>query len=202
MNSGILYELDMRLRPSGNSGLLVVHLKTFAQYQHEDAWTWEHQALVRARMIFGNEELQQQYIDIRQDVLSKPRAFIELKNDIITMREKMRNHLDKSSESLFDIKQGKGGLVDIEFLAQFLVLAYASQHRELMLVCDNLGIFKTLLKLDLLAKEEQQQLSNMYQKLRALGHQATMQNEGQLSNRESIAGQDAIEDIWKKRLVD
>ncbi len=125
MNSGILYELDMRLRPSGNSGLLVVHLNTFAQYQHEDAWTWEHQALVRARMIFGNEELQQQYLNVRQDILSKPREFIELKNDIITMREKMRSHLDKSSESFFDIKQGQGGLVDIEFLAQFLVLAYA-----------------------------------------------------------------------------
>ena len=202
MNSGILYELDMRLRPSGNSGLLVVHLNTFAQYQHQDAWTWEHQALVRARMIFGNEELQQQYLNIRQDVLSKPREFIELKNDIITMREKMRNHLDKSSESLFDIKQGQGGLVDIEFLAQFLVLAYATQHRELMLVCDNLGIFKTLLKLGLLEKAEQQQLSNMYQKLRALGHQATMQNAGQLIELQKLSGQGDIGTIWQKRLLD
>ena len=202
MNSGILYELDMRLRPSGNSGLLVVHLNTFAQYQHQDAWTWEHQALVRARMIFGNEELQQQYLNIRQDVLSKPREFIELKNDIITMREKMRNHLDKSSESLFDIKQGQGGLVDIEFLAQFLVLANANQHRELMLVCDNLGIFKTLLKLGLLEKAEQQQLSNMYQKLRALGHQATMQNAGQLIDLQKLSGQGDIGTIWQKRLLD
>jgi len=192
----------MRLRPSGNSGLLVVHLNTFAQYQHEDAWTWEHQALVRARMIFGNEELQQQYLNVRQDVLSKPRELIELKNDIITMREKMRNHLDKSSESLFDIKQGKGGLVDIEFLAQFLVLAYATQHRELLLVCDNLGIFKTLLKLGLLEKAEQQQLSNMYQKLRALGHQATMQNAGQLIDLQKLSGQSDIGDIWQKRLLD
>lgn len=118
------------------------------------------------------------------------------------MREKMRSHLDKSSESLFDIKQGQGGLVDIEFLAQFLVLAYASQHRELMLVCDNLGIFKTLLKLELLEKSEQQQLSNMYQKLRALGHQATMQNAGQLIELQKLSGQSDIENIWQKRLLD
>lgn len=202
MNSGILYELDMRLRPSGNSGLLVVHLNTFAQYQHEDAWTWEHQALVRARMIFGNNELRHKFIDVRQAVLSKSREFKELKNDIMTMREKMRSHLSKSSESHFDIKQGTGGLVDIEFLAQFLVLAYADKYHELMLSCDNLGIFKRLLKLDLLKEIEQQQLSNMYQKLRALGHQATMQNEGQLIDRTKVAGQNVISDIWKKHLVD
>ncbi|MFT4966570.1 MAG: glutamate-ammonia-ligase adenylyltransferase, partial [Colwellia sp.] len=202
MNSGILYELDMRLRPSGNSGLLVVHLTTFAQYQHEDAWTWEHQALVRARMIFGNDELRQQFVNVRQDVLSQAREFGELKNDIITMREKMRSHLDKSTESIFDIKQGTGGLVDIEFLAQFLVLAHANQHNDLMLYCDNLGIFKRLLKLGLLEKVEQQQLSNMYQKLRALGHQATMQNAGQLIDREKVVGQSAISNIWIKYLID
>ncbi|WP_019028438.1 bifunctional [glutamate--ammonia ligase]-adenylyl-L-tyrosine phosphorylase/[glutamate--ammonia-ligase] adenylyltransferase [Colwellia piezophila] len=201
MNSGILYELDMRLRPSGNSGVLVVHLNTFAQYQHEDAWTWEHQALVRARMVFGNSEFKQRFIDIRQAVLSKPRQIETLKIDITNMREKMRNHLDKSSETQFDIKQGRGGLVDIEFLAQFLVLAHANQYHELMLYCDNLGIFKTLLKLDLLDKPEQQQLSNMYQKFRALGHQATMQSEGQLINSKNITGQEAIYAIWQQRLV-
>ncbi|GAW96904.1 MULTISPECIES: bifunctional [glutamate--ammonia ligase]-adenylyl-L-tyrosine phosphorylase/[glutamate--ammonia-ligase] adenylyltransferase [Colwellia] len=202
MNSGILYELDMRLRPSGNSGVLVVHLTTFAQYQDEDAWTWEHQALVRARMIFGNDDLQQQFIAIRQDVLSKPRAFTELKNDITNMREKMRSHLDKSTDVQFDIKQGRGGLVDIEFIAQFFVLAYAKKYRELMLVSDNLGIFKILLTLGLLAKTEQQQLSNMYQKLRALGHQATMQNAEPLVPRENLVGQGAMVDIWQKRLID
>jgi len=202
MNSGILYELDMRLRPSGNSGLLVVHLNTFDQYQHDDAWTWEHQALVRARMIFGNDELRQKFLDIRQDVISQPREYAELKNDIITMREKMRNHLDKSNALHFDIKQGKGGLVDIEFLAQFLVLAHANKHHELMLFCDNLRIFKTLLKLGLLEEAEQQQLSDMYKKLRALGHQAMMQNAGQIIDREKAAGQCVIEDIWQKHLLD
>ena len=200
MNSGILYELDMRLRPSGNSGVLVVHLNTFAQYQHEDAWTWEHQALVRARMIFGNDKLNSQFIAIRQDILSKSRQLLALKGDITNMREKMRSHLDKSTALQFDIKQGHGGLVDIEFIAQFLVLAHANKYPELMLVCDNLGIFKLLLKFSLLEKADQQQLSNMYQSLRALGHQATMQNEGQLIDREMLTGQSTISDIWQKLL--
>jgi glutamate-ammonia-ligase adenylyltransferase len=201
MNSGILYELDMRLRPSGNSGLLVVHVNTFAQYQHEDAWTWEHQALVRARMVYGNESLHQQFIGIRQDVLSKPRELNSLKSEIINMREKMRDHLNKSTDSEFDIKQGEGGLVDIEFIAQFLVLANAKHYPELMHACDNLGIFKSLLKFSLLDKTEQQFLSNMYQKLRALGHQATMQNDGQLINKDMLTGQKAVSDIWKKLLT-
>jgi glutamate-ammonia-ligase adenylyltransferase len=201
MNSGILYELDMRLRPSGNSGVLVVHLNTFAQYQHEDAWTWEHQALVRARMVFGNNALQQQFIAVRQEILSKPRVLVDLKKDITDMREKMRSHLDKSTELQFDIKQGRGGLVDIEFLAQFLVLAHAQETPELMLACDNLGIFKLLLKYQLLEKSEQVLLSNMYQNLRALGHQATMQSEGQLMNSERLTGQDEITPIWKKLLA-
>jgi len=201
MNSGILYELDMRLRPSGNSGVLVVHLNTFAQYQEEDAWTWEHQALVRARMIFGNDELHSQFASIRQDILSKPRTIIELKGDIVDMREKMRSHLDKSSAVEFDIKQGVGGLVDIEFLAQFLVLAHAQKHPELMLACDNLGIFKLLLKFSLLEQEEQQLLSKTYQKLRALGHQATMQNAELLIDKEIVVEQDAIMSIWQQRLL-
>jgi len=201
MNSGILYELDMRLRPSGNSGLLVVHVNTFAQYQHEDAWTWEHQALVRARMIYANEQLHQQFIAIRQDVLSKPRKLDELKGEIIEMREKMRNHLNKSTDVEFDIKQGEGGLVDIEFIAQFLVLANANNYSELMHASDNLGIFKLLLKFSLLEETEQQFLSNMYQKLRALGHQATMQNDGQLINKEMLTGQKAVSDIWHKLLT-
>jgi glutamate-ammonia-ligase adenylyltransferase len=201
MNSGILYELDMRLRPSGNSGVLVVHLNTFAQYQHEDAWTWEHQALVRARMIFGNDILHKQFIGIREDVLSKPRELLALKEDITSMREKMRNHLDKSTDLQFDIKQDKGGLVDIEFLAQFLVLAHANKTPDLMLACDNLGIFKLLFKFNLIEKTDQQQLSNMYQSLRALGHQATMQNEGQLMDKEKLTGQSTISAIWQKFLA-
>ena len=202
MNSGILYELDMRLRPSGNSGVLVIHLDTFAQYQHEDAWTWEHQALVRARMIYGNRELASKFSKIRRNILSKPRDTFVLKGEITNMREKMRSHLDKSTETMFDIKQGVGGLVDIEFLAQYLVLANASKYRELLSACDNLSIFKLLKGHGFLHEKQQEVLSKIYQNLRALGHQAMMQNEGQLINQNSLVNLDEISDIWQEILID
>jgi glutamate-ammonia-ligase adenylyltransferase len=200
MNSGILYELDMRLRPSGSSGLLVVHLNTFSQYQKEDAWTWEHQALVRARMIFGNQQLQQNFTNIRQQVLAKPRVIDVLKADVIAMREKMRRHLDKSDEINFDIKQGDGGLVDIEFLAQFMVLAYAASHRKLLNTSDNVGIYKALASLSLIEKNEQQFLTTAYQKLRAIGHKVVMQNMEQLAPRNEIDFTKRIRLIWRKYL--
>ncbi len=200
MNSGILYEVDMRLRPSGNAGLLVVHLNTFAQYQHEDAWTWEHQALVRARMIFGNSQLRQNFTSIRQQVLSKSRVIDSLKSDVIAMREKMRRHLDKSDDSSFDIKQGRGGLVDIEFLAQFLVLANAAKYQKLLNISDNVGIYRVLANLSLIEKNEQQYLTTAYQRLRAIGHKAVMQNTGQLVANDDVDFVNKTSVIWHKYL--
>lgn len=201
MNSGILYELDMRLRPSGNSGVLVVHLNTFAQYQDEDAWTWEHQALVRARMIYGNDELEAQFNSIREAILSRKRDIALLKKDVVMMRDKMRAHLDKSDDTFLDIKQGMGGLVDIEFLAQYLVLAYSSEHLDLMKYCDNLGIFKELNQANIINKAEQMLLSDVYQKLRSLGHHSTMQNEELLVNKSEDTQQERIKNLWDSFLL-
>ncbi|MEI6895150.1 MAG: bifunctional [glutamate--ammonia ligase]-adenylyl-L-tyrosine phosphorylase/[glutamate--ammonia-ligase] adenylyltransferase [Colwellia sp.] len=201
MSSGILYDLDMRLRPSGNSGVLVIHINTFALYQREDAWTWEHQAIVRARSIFGNRALRRQFRAIRQAVLSKERNIADLSGEISNMREKMRRQLDKSTDMDFDIKQGNGGLVDIEFLAQYLVLAHAEKQPVLMGVNDNLGIFKKLAILGLLDETEQQLLSQLYQKLRVLSHQAALQSAGYLIKKDSISGLDAIRDLWNKYLL-
>mgnify|MGYP003384388808 FL=1 len=200
MSSGILYELDMRLRPSGNSGVLVGHINTFAQYQQEDAWTWEHQALVRARIVYGNTTIEQRFNEIRQKILSIPRELAELKVDVKKMREKMRNHLNKSTGELFDIKQGSGGLVDIEFLAQYLVLAYCQEHESLSLYCDNLSIFKQLAKLEVLTEEDQLLLANSYQQLRGLGHKATLQNEALLVNQRYIEKREQVMMLWQKFL--
>jgi len=201
MNSGILYELDMRLRPSGNSGVLVVHINTFAQYQKEDAWTWEHQALVRARMIYGNDALNKKFQDIKKVVLSTPRKLPQLKADVINMREKMRVHLDKSTNNMMDIKQGKGGLVDIEFLAQYLVLAYSHQFPHLSYYCDNLSVFKALAKIGVLDKEERNILISAYQKLRSEGHKATLQNEDLIIERNNTELNSAINKLWEKYLL-
>jgi len=131
--SGPLYEVDMRLRPSGNSGLLVSSIKAFARYQHEDAWAWEHQALVRARPIAGDAALAKAFIAVRKAVLAKPRDQGQLKAEVADMRQKMREHLGsghqkgskKKVNDQFHLKQDQGGVVDIEFMVQYAVLAWA-----------------------------------------------------------------------------
>lgn len=202
MNNGVLYELDMRLRPSGNSGLLVIHLNAFEEYQQQEAWTWEHQALVRARMIFGSEPLITQFNSIRQRVISKARNKDDLQRDITHMREKMRDHLDKSTDGNLEIKQGHGGLVDIEFLAQFLVLCHSSKYSKLAEVFDNLTIFKRLAELRLIKQSEQEKLSDRYIKLRACLHQAALQNsEGLIKKNSQLGkGSEVVTDIWAKYL--
>jgi glutamate-ammonia-ligase adenylyltransferase len=201
MSSGMLYELDMRLRPSGNSGVLVGHINTFRKYQQEDAWTWEHQALVRARVVYGNKTLQNEFKLIRESIVSKKRNLSELQEEVSNMREKMRNHLDKSEDELIDIKQGAGGLVDIEFLAQYLVLANSHEYKSLTEHCDNLGIFKSLVKFDILNLTEQKLLTDSYQTLRGYGHKATLQNEALLINKSLITEQQNVIDLWQKFIL-
>lgn len=177
MNNGVLYELDMRLRPSGNSGVLVVNIETFEQYQKEEAWTWEHQALVRARAVYGNKKIIQHYNDIRRQVLIQLRKESELKQAVIDMRNKMRGHLDKSTDKLCDIKQGKGGLVDIEFLTQYLVLNYSAKYPEVCIYSDNIRIFETLAKCNILTVKQKDLLIDHYCQLRNFGHKTSLQKE-------------------------
>lgn len=198
MSSGILYELDMRLRPSGKAGVLVIHINTFGQYQQQDAWTWEHQALVRARVVYGNNAIENEFKRIRESVLSKKRDLTQLKNEVSDMREKMRNHLDKSADDLIDIKQGAGGLVDIEFLAQYLVLAHSCEYESLTERCDNVGIFKSLAKLKILSEPEIKLLINTYEQLRGYGHKATLQNEALLINQSLLTEQSQVIKLWQK----
>ncbi len=126
---GVLYEVDMRLRPSGNSGLLVSHIDAFQDYQTESAWTWEHQALVRARAIAGDVQLSQKFEQIRMTIINAKRDQQKLKTDVLEMRKKMRIELDKSTVEQIDLKQCVGGLVDIEFLSQYFVLSCSSQSQ-------------------------------------------------------------------------
>ena len=198
MNGGVLYELDMRLRPSGNSGVLVIHISTFGEYQRQEAWTWEHQALVRARVVYGNSCIFSEFEKIREQVLTNKRDIVQLKEDVREMREKMRNHLDKSDGHLIDIKQGGGGLVDIEFLAQYLVLAHSSAHKSLTSRCDTLGIFKLLVKVELLSDMEEKLLTNCYKHLRHLGHQATLKNEALLIDTSLLPEKEQVIKLWDK----
>ncbi len=120
--AGRLYDVDVRLRPDGAKGLLVSSLASYREYQRERAWTWEHQALVRARGVAGDDGLMQDFEDIRDATLSRSRDPAKLREDVVGMRQRMRAELDRSDAARFDLKQGEGGLVDLEFLLQYRVL--------------------------------------------------------------------------------
>lgn len=125
--AGKLYEVDVRLRPDGAKGLLVSTLPSFADYQRTRAWTWEHQALVRARCIAGDAALCAGFERVRDEVLQRPRDPAVLAGEVSAMRARMRAELDRSTTARFDLKQGEGGLVDLEFLLQYLVLRDAAR---------------------------------------------------------------------------
>jgi glutamate-ammonia-ligase adenylyltransferase len=129
---GRLYAIDARLRPDGAKGLLVTSLDGYAAYQRERAWTWEQQALVRARWVAGDPGLGQRFAHLRGQALAQPRPRPPLREAVRSMRERMRQELDRSGPGRFDLKQGRGGLVDLEFILQFLVLAHAAGHPGLL----------------------------------------------------------------------
>ncbi|WP_106476053.1 bifunctional [glutamate--ammonia ligase]-adenylyl-L-tyrosine phosphorylase/[glutamate--ammonia-ligase] adenylyltransferase [Phytohalomonas tamaricis] len=182
--SGTLYEVDMRLRPSGNAGLLVTTLDAFTDYQHKKAWTWEHQALVRARAIVGDPELMARFEQVRRNVLSQRRDIATLRQEVVTMRHKMREHLGSSpnarEEGLFHLKQDPGGLVDIEFLNQFAVLAMSHEAPALMTYTDNIRIIETLESCGKLSAEEAEQLRTAYLALRNTSHRNSLTKHGPL----------------------
>lgn len=130
--AGRLYDIDVRLRPDGAKGLLVSSLASFSEYQRERAWTWEHQALARARGVAGDVDLLAQFEDLRAEVLGRARDAAALATDVSAMRRKMRTELDRSDAASFDLKQGEGGLVDLEFLLQFLMLRDGAAHTALL----------------------------------------------------------------------
>jgi glutamate-ammonia-ligase adenylyltransferase len=130
--AGRLYDVDVRLRPDGAKGLLVSSLASFAAYQRERAWTWEHQALVRARCIGGDAGLCADFGQVRDDVLARARDAATVADEVARMRLRMRAELDRSDAALFDLKQGEGGLVDLEFILQATVLAHAHAAPSLL----------------------------------------------------------------------
>ena len=130
--AGRLYDIDVRLRPDGGKGLLVSTLASYGDYQRERAWTWEHQALVRARCVAGDAELAAAFESVRAATLSRVRDQAVLQADVVSMRARMRAELDRGSDGLFDLKQGEGGLVDLEFLLQYLVLREAHARPALL----------------------------------------------------------------------
>lgn len=200
---GVLYEVDMRLRPSGASGLLVSPLSGFADYQKEEAWTWEHQALVRARNVVGDSQLAQKVAQIRQQVLSMPRNEETLAEQVKDMRKKMRQQLDKSESQLFDLKQGKGGITDIEFMVQYAVLAWSSHLPELRVYTDNIRIIDALVISNKLTPEEGQTLADAYRYYRNKANHCFLQEKPALISIALLKDYpQQVQQIWQRWLGD
>ncbi|MCK7459325.1 bifunctional [glutamate--ammonia ligase]-adenylyl-L-tyrosine phosphorylase/[glutamate--ammonia-ligase] adenylyltransferase [Idiomarina aminovorans] len=200
--AGILYDVDLRLRPSGQAGLLVTQVRSFARYLREDAWTWELQALVRARPVFGVPALRDTVMDIRQSILSQPRDETELRESIVKMRKKMRKHLTQSNRNMFDLKQDTGGIADIEFITQYLVLRYAHEYPRLCEYSDNVRLLTEAQQLHLLSDVDAQNLINAFQIFRCESHALALQGEQLLEEHNLDTERQAVSSCWNHLLSD
>ena len=198
---GDLYEVDMRLRPSGNSGMLVSSLSAFEKYQFKDAWTWEHQALVRGRFIAGDELVAQQFDHIRAAVLGQARDREALLDEVREMRFKMketaRSNFTSNEHAQDDIKLGDGGLVDIEFITQFGVLSNAEAQPDLLQWSDNVRLLETLNSLQCFGQFNLLPLIDAYRNLRAALHRKNLADtDYQVSLADFPAEREVVRSAW------
>ncbi|VAX05535.1 Glutamate-ammonia-ligase adenylyltransferase [hydrothermal vent metagenome] len=201
--SGMLYETDMRLRPNGNSGMLVSSLATFEHYQKQEAWTWEHQALLRARAVAGDEAVVAEFQRVRREVLSRERDADKLRIEVADMRRKMRGSLDKTKPGAFDLKQGCGGIADIEFMVQYAVLRWAHKYPDLLDWTDNIRLLETLSRHQLLAGETVDKLTGAYRTLRAVYHRKSLQDISALvPDDQLIEEREVVKDVWRTLMED
>lgn len=203
---GQVYDIDLRLRPSGNSGLLVSRLEAFEKYQMQSAWTWEHQALVRARPVAGCPQLAAAFEALRHRVLQQPRQLETLRAEVADMRAKMRLQLGSSKNQqemgLFHLKQDAGGIVDIEFMVQYCLLAWAHAYPSLTRYTDNIRILGSLVSSGQLPAHQAEQLINAYKHYRSLGHKLAMQQASMLVARQPLQPYiQTVTELWQQWLA-
>ncbi|CAE6948157.1 Glutamine synthetase adenylyl-L-tyrosine phosphorylase / Glutamine synthetase adenylyl transferase [Pseudomonas marincola] len=209
-NSGQLYEVDMRLRPSGASGLLVSSLGAFQRYQENEAWTWEHQALVRARVLVGCEDVAAKFETVRGAVLGRERDLAQLRTEVSEMRAKMRDNLGTratqagmadnafDAAQAFDLKQDAGGIVDIEFMVQYAALAWSHEHPSLLEFTDNIRILEGLEQIGVLASEYVGLLQEAYKTYRSAAHRQALQKQpGVVSGDQFHEQRRSVMRIWQ-----
>lgn len=201
-SAGILYEVDMRLRPSGDAGVLCSSLQAFEQYQLNEAWTWEKQALVRSRAVYGSALLRQNYEQLRQRILATPRDLAKLKTDVREMREKMYQHLANHHAEKFNIKTDHGGITDIEFIAQYLVLANAPQNPDLAYWSDNVRIFDVMASNNIIELDTAERLKACYTSLRNRIHHLNLLGQPSIVEAEEFTEvRSFIDKIWHRFLA-
>jgi glutamate-ammonia-ligase adenylyltransferase len=197
-SSGRLYEVDLRLRPDGDAGLLAVSIEAFEEYQLKHAWVWEHQALTRARFSAGDREVGQKFEVARRKILVQARCEATLREEIIEMRQKIiAGHPNKSA--LFDIKHDQGGMVDLEFVTQYLVLRYAGSHPELLENLGNIALLNLAAKAGLIPPSLANQAANAYRALRHSQHLLRLQGaeKARIAQGDLIAEREVIQALWR-----
>jgi len=169
--AGMLFETDLRLRPNGDAGMLACTVEAFRDYQLNHAWAWEHQALTRARFCAGNAEVGAQFEAIRIRILRQPRDPAKLREEVLAMRQRMLDaHASKNPDE-FDIKQDPGGIIDVEFIVQYLVLGHAHAHPELCGNLGNIALLKVAADLGLFPPELAEPVRNAYRDYRRMQHE-------------------------------
>ncbi len=199
--TGAMYQVDTRLRPSGRSGLLVTSVEAFERYQEENAWTWEHQALLRSRPVAGSALIAREFERVRRETLRYRVRRDRLREDVIAMRRKMRAQLDRTDGGRFDLKQGPGGIADIEFLVQYLVLEQANRHPAVIHYTDNIRQLGTLAAARCLAPDEVTRLQGIYKRYRLCLHRLALDEQPPFAAADEFAeDRRYVTDLWQRVL--
>jgi glutamate-ammonia-ligase adenylyltransferase len=201
-SAGILFDVDIALRPDGASGLLVSSFTAFEKYQRESAWVWEHQALTRARFCAGDAAIGARFETLRAELLKMPRDQKELIHEVLTMRQRMHDAHPNQSE-LFDLKHDSGGMIDIEFIVQYLILHYAAHYPQLTADIGNIALLKLLGQLHLINASLAETAADAYRDFRKLQHQIRLMgaDKARIELSASVESQrNAVRQLWHEAI--
>jgi glutamate-ammonia-ligase adenylyltransferase len=202
-SAGRLYEVDTRLRPGGNRGLLAQTLQSFRDYEFEEAWTWEHQSLLRARGIAGPADLCASFEHARIEVLRKAVRRDALKTEVRNMRAKMRENLSKAKPGQFDIKQDAGGVADLEFLVQYWMLKWADRYPEIVIFSDNIRQLESLASGNLVPQRRVDFLVDTYRRYRERLHRLSLAEQGNVvEDAEFVEERRGVVEIWAEVMTE
>lgn len=198
-SAGRLYEVDTRLRPGGNKGLLVQSIASFREYEFREAWTWEHQSLLRARAVAGEAQLRKHFENARIEVLRKAVRRDDLKDEVRKMRQRMRDNLSKARPGQFDLKQDAGGVADLEFLVQFWMLTWADRYPEIVTFSDNIRQLESLASGNLVPQSRVDFLVDTYRKYRQRLHRLTLDGaKNVVADTEFVEERRAVVEVWQE----
>jgi glutamate-ammonia-ligase adenylyltransferase len=197
--AGRLYEVDMRLRPSGKGGMLITSIEAFAEYQRDDAWTWEHQALLHARAVAGAAALRARFEEVRMDILRHHVRRATLREEVRAMRNRQRRELSRAREDSVDLKQDPGGVADIEFLAQYWALLWAGRYPPVAMFADTIRQLESVASADLVPQARIDVLTAVYRAYRGRLHHRALDGLGEVVPAgEFLAERAAVSAIWSE----